>query len=252
MRKIIVYLIITILCTLPSQAKNNKLQNVFITDTSEAVETDGDVTNENVTLKGYAEYLEGTEAIYLKDDNDQLVLNIKIPQKISSKKLINTHNENFATKPLTYSKFSSEEYQIIPTGKNAVITSGGLSFGTTFDQDLDSAELEHSAGVFTAYNKGRFKFKTSYKRTIGSTYSKYSDNIYFTPEVKINNVISVKQVLSANVITKAKKSELVLSIRPFAYTKDDRLNLEIGAGQTYNDQYDVIRSRVRFSTRFKL
>lgn len=246
-------LVLILLCFvfLPCQAKdkNIKLQNIFITDTTEVEEY---VEPDTTTLKGYAEYIEDSEAVHLKDDHDEFVLNLKVPQKITSKSLINSYNPSFAAKPITYSKFGAEEYQIIPTGKNATVYAGDLSFGTSFGQDVDISELEHTAGFFTAYEKGPFKVKTGYSRTIGSTYSNYSDSVYFTPEIKINKVFSLKPVLSANVVTRRKKSELVLLIKPFAYTNDDRLNLEIGAGQTYSPENDVIRSKIRFSTRFKL
>ena len=169
MRSAIVLPIITLLLCLPVSAKNIKLQNIYITDTSEA---QAELEQDNNVLKGYAEYMENSDAIILKDDDDQFVLNIKVPQKITPKRFADEYPTSLTAKPLTYSKFGSEEYQITPTGKNAVLSAGGISFGTTFDQDVDLSELEHTAGVFSAYNKGRFKIQTSYKRTIGSTYSK--------------------------------------------------------------------------------
>lgn len=236
---------------LPSYArdKNVKLQNIFITDTTEVEEY---IEPDTTTLKGYAEYVENSDAVVLKNDNDEFVLNLKIPQKISSKSLLDNSAPNIAPKPLTYSKFDAEEYKVIPRGRNAVISSGNLSFGTTFDEDLDTSEFEQTAGIFTSYNKGKFGLKTSYKRTIGSTYNNYSDNIYFAPELRLNKMFTIRHILSANIVTRRKKSELVLSIKPFAFTNNDRLNLEIGAGQTYSPDNELIRSKIRFNTRFKL
>lgn len=244
-------LILLCLMLLPCYAKdkNIKVQNIFITDTTEVEEY---IEPDTAILKGYAEYIEDSDAIHLKDNTDEFVLNLKIPQKISSKSLLDKSKPNIAAKPLTYSKFGTEEYKIVPTGRNTTISAGDFSFGATFDQDIDISEFEQTAGVFTAYNKGPFGLKTSYTRTIGSVYSNYSDNIYFAPELRINKIFTIKQVFSANVLTRRKKAELVLTIKPFALTNDDRLNLELGAGNTYNPDNDVVRSKIRFSTRFKL
>lgn len=232
-----------------AKEKNLQLQNIFITDTTEVEEY---VEPDTTTLKGYAEYIEDSEAIHLKDDQNEFVLNLKVPQKISSKSLIDNYRPGPTLKPNTYSKFGAEEYQIIPKGHNTVISSGGVSFGTTFDQDVDISQLEQTAGIFSSYKKGRFKLNTSYKRTIGSTIGNYTDNVYLTPEIQINKMFTLKQILSANVHTKIKKSELVLSVNPLIYMNNDRLNLELGAGNTYNQDNELVRTRIRFNTKFKL
>lgn len=249
MRRVLIILLCFIFLPCEAKEKVGKLQNIFITDTTEVEEY---IEPDTTTLKGYAEYIEDSEAIHLKDDQDEFVLNLKVPQKISSKSLIDNYNPAPTTRPKTYSRFGSEEYQIIPQGKNAIVSAGDLSFGTTFDQDVDTSQFEQTAGVFTAYTKGPFKLKTSYKRTVGSVHGNYTDNIYFSPEVKINKMFTIRGVLSANMLTGIKKNELVLSINPFAYTKYDRLNLEIGAGQTYSHDNELIRNKIRFNTRFKL
>ena len=50
------------------------------------------------TLKGYNQYIEDTNAIYLKDSNNNFVLNIKSPQKIYGSKRLNFTAEE--TKPI--------------------------------------------------------------------------------------------------------------------------------------------------------
>ena len=249
MRRLLILFACLMLLPCYAKDKSIKLQNIYITDTTEVEEY---IEPDTTILKGYAEYLESTESVHLKDDMDEFVLNLKVPQKISSKSLLDKSAPNLATKPMTYSKFGSEEYKVIPKGRDTIVSAGNLTFGTTFVEDVDTSELEQTAGVFTAYNKGRFGLKTSYARTIGSTYSNYSDNVYFTPEFRLNKIFSIKQVLSANVVTRRKKAEIVLSVHPFAHTNDDRLNLELGAGNTYSPDNELIRSKIRFSTKFKL
>jgi len=243
--------------SLPCVAKNTELSydkdliilpNIFITDISEAEE---EIDTDNITLKGYAEYLEDSEAIYLKDDNDQFVLNLKVPQKITSQKLADEHKK-INKKTANYSKYGGAEYKIAPETRDAIISAGDLSFGTTIDEEVDYAELEHTATFFTKYKKNKFALTSAYERTIGSTYNNYIDTIYIAPEIKINKILSIKEVLSDNRTYRRKKAELVLSINPLANRKEDRLNFEIGASRTYYEQNDFIRDRIRFNTRFKL
>lgn len=246
MVKLYITTILIIFLSLPCLSYENDLiilPNIFITDTSEA-------KSDNYTLKGYAEYLEDTEAIYLKDPDNQFVLNLKIPQKIASQKLVNSYIPK--SKNISYSKYGGAEYKIAPESGDAIVTSGDLSFGTSIDEEVDYAELEHTATFFTKYKKDRFAITSAYERTIGSTYNNYIDSIYVAPEIKINKILSVKNVLSDNRTYNRKKTELVLSINPLANTKDNRLNFEIGASRTFYEQNNFIRDRIRFSTKFKL
>ena len=221
------------------------LPNIFITDTTEAEEY---IAPSNITLKGYAEYMEDSEAIYLRDDNDQFVLNLKVPQKITSRILTTEASAAKTKKAVTYTRYGDAEYKIAPESRNSIITSGNMSFGTTIDQEVDYSELEHTATFFTKYKKNKFALTSAYERTIGSTYNNYIDSIYIAPELKINNVLSIKEVLTENRTYRRKKAEFVISVNPLA---SNRLNFEVGASRTYYDQSDFVRDRLRFSTRFK-
>ncbi len=225
------------------------LPNVFITDTSEAEE---EIDPNSITLKGYAEFMEDSQAIYLKDLEDQFVLNLKVPQKINSKKLVNSYTPNYKKRPITYSKYDKAEYKISPTNGDATISAGDVSFGTAIGEEVDFAELEHTATFFTKYKKDRFAITSAYERTIGSTANNYIDSVYIAPEFKINKVLSIKEILTDNRTFNRKKAELVLSINPLAKTKENRLRFEIGASRTIYEETNFIRDRIRFNTKFKL
>ena len=252
-----IILLFTVFILLPCQAKEKKnpepdiLPNVFITDISEA---EGDLLGEGMTLKGYAEYLEAEDAISLQDENGEFVLNLKVPQKISPKRLGDESKKARPQRVATYSKFGAEEYQIAPKGNNATVSVGDLVFGTSYDQEVDYAEFEQTTGLHTRYSKGPFALSSAYKRTIGSNYNRYTDSLYITPEFRLNKMLTLKEVLSQNFTLKTYKAEFVVSINPFAYMKKDtdRLNFEVGAGNTYNEDNELIRSRIRFNTKFKL
>ena len=165
-------LAVLIFASLPCFAKKEevpevKLQSIFLTDTYEAEDY---IEPENIPLKGYAEDIEDSEASYLTDENDQFVLNLKVPQKITTTRLSDEHEKIYDKKPLTYSKYGSEEYLVIPKDANSTVAAGkGVSFGTKMEQEVDYGELEHTTTMFTKYNKGRFSVTTAYERTIGST-----------------------------------------------------------------------------------
>ncbi len=226
-----------------------KLRNIFLTDTTDVQDY---IEPENIPLKGYAEFVEDSEVVQLKDDNNQFILNLKVPQKIDSETLADKHETIFNKSPLLYSKYGAEEYQIRPKDASDRTTAGGFSFGTNMEQEVDYGELEHTANFFTRYDKGRFGVETAYERTIGSTYNNYYDNLYIAPEIKVNKFLSLKEVLTADMTRNRRKAEFVLSVKPLAHTKEDRLNLELGVSQTYDDSNALIRKKLQFRTKFKL
>ncbi len=242
-------LTLSIPCASKEELPEVKFQRIFLTDTSEAEDY---IEPETIPLKGYAQYIEDSEAIYLTDDNNQLILNLKVPQKISSSSLAEEHKKIFTQNPMLYSKYGSEEYQISPKDAGEKVEQGSIAFGTNMEQEVDWGELEHTATFFTKYNKGRFAFKTAYERTVGSTYNNYYDSLYVAPELKLNKYLSIKQILTADITKNRKKNEFVLSINPLAKRHEDRLNLELGASQTYDDSNSLIREKFKFNAKFKL
>lgn len=238
----------------PAYAKKDdipevKFQRIFLTDTSEAEDY---IEPENIPLKGYAQYIEDSEAIYLMDDNNQFVLNLKVPQKITQQTLHDKHEKIFARQPQLYSKYEAEEFQVIPKEGSSIVTQGPISFGTNMTRDVDYGQLEHVATFFTRYDKGRFAINTAYERTIGSTYNNYYDNLYIAPELKLNKYMSIRNTLTADITRERKKNEVVLSVKPLAKKHGDRLNLEVGASQTYDATNALIRKQIKFNTKFKL
>lgn len=249
MKKFLLVILTTFALPCLAYDEDLKLQNIFLTDTTEAEDY---IAPSNFTLKGYAEFLEDSEAVYLTDENDQFVLNLKVPQKIHSKRLVDEHNKILAKRPVKYSKYGAEEYLVIPKSGNAYAEAGNFSFGTLYEQIVDYGELEQASGLFTRYKFGRFSVSSAYKRTIGSTYGNYMDKFYVAPELRLNNCVSVKEVLSADITRNRKTAEVVLSVKPLPNINRDRLNLEFGAGQTYDSTNALIKNQIRFSTQFKL
>ena len=240
---------------------DNILPNIFIWhipdeeqesyDTNEETENEGEeislkIMPDEIPLKGYAEYEDNADAIYLKDENNNFVLNLRIPQKIESKKLVDSKEMN---NHKTYSIFNSEEYNIQPKSLMAVEKKGNFSYGTLFNSGIDNAQLERSTTLFTRYENKKFAINSAYKKNNLTTYGLNTDNFYIAPELKFNDIFSLSEILSTDITRNRRKGEIILSVSPL---KDDRMKFEIGAGTTYDINNDRSWSQVKFNTKFKL
>ena len=200
-------------------------------------------------LKGYAVYeREEGEEISL-DENLENYLAIKIQQPYNYKG--GKYKGSKKNVPFSYSKFSNMEYSISPLSAKHAKTVGGLTTGTMFNQIIDMAELEQSTGVFSRYDTKYFGVYTAYSRTLNSTNSNYNDNIYFSPELKLNQYFTLKEILSADITKNRKKAEFVVSINPFGNKDADRMRIEFSANATYDDTNTLLKNQLKFSTSFK-
>ena len=81
-----------------------------------------------------------------------------------------------------------------------------------------------------------------------NTGKKKPGSVSFAPEFSINQHLSLKNVITNNMTDRLRKNEIVVSLKPF---KDGRMNLDLGAGQTYSYQNEPTKSQLNFSTNFK-
>lgn len=204
------------------------------------------------TLKGYAEYVEDVDSIYLKDEKNQPILNLKVPQKITSRQTMNLQKKLDLDVKKQISKYNEEEYKISGDSSNTVAKVGNFSFGTVAGYDVDTSMLEYETGLFTKYEKNKFALSSSYKKSLKTTYGQYVDTFSLTPEYRLNKILAVQEVFSADLTRNRKSGELVLKITPFGNKDSDRLNFELGAKQTMDETNAIYRTQFRFSTEFKL
>lgn len=217
---------------------------------NEADETpdDNDVTLGATVLKGYAQYVEDSNEIYLKDENDNFVLNIKSPQKISASKGLNLSSTN-----RNIQRYTDAEYQIAPNSIKTTDKIGDFTLGALYGNEVDSiAMLETETGLFTKYEKNRFAVSSSVKKSLNTTYAQDYNTISITPELKLNNYISLKSTLKADVTRNRRSSELIFSFNPFGKKDKDKLIFEAGAKQTYFVNSGAVKTQVNFSAIFKL
>lgn len=209
---------------------------------------------EQVNSKDYAEFVDDANSIYLKDASNNYVVNLRVPQKITSSQALKLDNKIHNERLLNLSKYSKEEYNISGNAVKNVYKTGGLSFGTTYDSSVDKISmLENSAKLFTRYETKRFALSSAYEKTMNTTIGTYSDAFYLSPEFKLNNYFSIKEVLSADITKNRKSSELVFSVAPYGNSgANDRLRFEVGAKQTIDQNNALYGTQLNFSTKFKL
>ena len=205
-------------------------------------------------LKGYAEYNEEeANTITLDDSPDELLkLDITKPAKVAKNDYTSLKSSSLNFYDNQYSKYTGSEYNIAPKSSTNYRKYKGFSAGTTYDQCIDYAEFEQSSGVFSRYEYKNWAIRTAYSKTVNSTNNNYNDNFYFSPEWKVNQFFSLREVFSADIAKHRKKAEVVLSINPFGNKDSDRMRLEFGASQSYSNTNQVLRSQLKFSTNFKL
>lgn len=260
--KTLLSIILVLFFGIPSLAAEDdvKLPNIFIwalpedenvsPDDIKSSNPDDEVTlipnTEEVAAKGYAEFVETADTVYLKDENCNYIINLRVPQKLNSSRLVDSKKIQTNKR---YSLYSNEEYSISPETVKAIEKHGNFSLGTLYNSGIDNAQLERSTTLFTRYERQRFAISSAFKKNNLTTYGLTTDNFYLAPELKLNRVFSLSEVLSADVTRNRKKGEVVLSVSPL---KDDRMLFELGAGTTYDFNNDRSWSQVRFNTKFKL
>lgn len=227
---------------------NEKIEEKEVTEIGEdeIISLEDETVLGATVLKGYAQYIEDSNTISLKDENNEYVLNIKNPQKISGSKGMNLKKN---TKPAL--KYMNAEYIIAPNTISTSSKIGNFTIGAKFNNEIDNiAMLETETGLFTKYEKDKFALSSSVTKSLNTTYAQDYNTISLTPEIRLNKHLSLKNIYTADVTRNRQSYKLVFSIKPFKET--DRFLLELGAKQTYYMETEQTTSQFSFSTQFKL
>lgn len=231
-----------------STSKNNDGEETVMLDMSE--ENDENIVLGATVLKGYAEYIEDRDTIYLKDDDNNFVINLKVPQKITASKGLDLASHTRANQ---ISKHTNTEYNIAPKSVISSSTKGDFTIGALYENEVDNiAMLESETGLFTRYEKDKFAVSSSFKKSLNTTYAQDYNTISVTPELKLNSYISLKNKLSADITRNRRSTELIFSLNPFGKKDKDRMLLEAGAKQTYYVDTGENKTQLNFSATFKL
>ena len=271
MRVLFLIIIFLFLFQIPVYPKDkvpkDYIPNIFIYQIpDEPEEDDGEIGNTELntntvvkqpTITGEIQYFEHLDVVSLDKSIDAKKINLSKPQKISvSLNQAKSMPNRSLKKPYlpVKSKYRGvEENWISDYKKGYEENIGPFSIGSSYSTSLSSlSSLEYSSGLFTKYKKNNFSFKTEYikEQTASSGYT--ADSFSISPEYRLNSAVALKNIFTTNLTTNRKTAELVLMLTPFAYKNNDRLNLELSAGQTYNDDYSILKSKFKFNTSFKL
>lgn len=198
----------------------------------------------------YSEYAENSEAISLKKPDKDFVLNLSVPQKFKELKASESGNKIPQTlfSQNVLARSGDIIYNIAPLDGSAIAKKGPFSIGTSYNESIDTSDLGFTTSFFTKYEQKYFSLSSSYNKNAGVSYSDVIDKFSITPELKFNEYISLKDIVTSDITRNRKKNEVVLSVKP---SKNDRVRFEFGAGQTYDENREAIRSEVKFSTQFK-
>lgn len=177
----------------------------------------------------------GNNSLKGKVNYDQMKVNF-VPQNKNKDKLLYQDVHNIRPQKKTYLKSFEKEFY-----RNTI-------FGSTYKTTSGTGDWSDSLSLYSKYKKDRFSFTSSYSQSkLYLKNSRTPGTISFAPEFKLNNHFSFKNVYSDNLDTRQRKSELVLSLKPF---KDDRMDLSFGAGQTFSTDNQPSKSQLNFSTKF--
>lgn len=204
------------------------------------------------TLKGYAEYIEGAEDILYMEDFPKFTLNIKTPQKITSENIAGSKMPVYTGDFSLLSKYKSDEYAISPRSRNFTAQDGNWSYGTSFNSEISTSQLENATSLFTKYENKYFSLSSNYKKNNLTTAQIQTDNFSVTPELKLGNYFSIRDVLSKDITRNRQSSELIFSVNPFGAKDTDRMRFDIGAKQTYDVNTGNTWSQLNFTTNFRL
>ena len=127
---------------------------------------------------------------------------------------------------------------------------GKYTVGAKCDTTLKTDSINSSRTLFTKSElTEKMSVDTSYKNnTTGKMNDQLKGTVSIAPEYKFTEKISVKNVFSKNLGDKSDKTELQLRYKPFS---DDRMDLNVGAGQKSYDNGQHSSSQVNFGTNIR-
>lgn len=128
---------------------------------------------------------------------------------------------------------------------------GKTSLGVKYDTDLKfGGKTSQSRTIYTNYNlTDKISLGSSYKTNPLSDMSEQmKGTMSFAPEFKLTEKASLKSVYSKNISGSSSSGEFQFRYNPF---KDNRFDMNIGAGQTIYEDSRETSTKVNFGTNFK-
>lgn len=189
------------------------------------------------------------EAVYLELDKNRHTLpsSLQPDYKHNAADFKSTAQQDPLEKILFYNE--NDKFKTKSFSQTAEKKFGRTSFGTKYSSDVKPDSMSNSLTLFSKYQREKFSLNSSYKQSQAFMDKKTVPGVFsITPEYKLNDYFSVQNIYSSNLSNNQRKNEVVLSVHPL---KNDRMNLDVGAGQVYYNDSRPGSSQFNFSTRFK-
>lgn len=211
---------------------------------------------ETYKLNGQVEYDDNpVETIYLDENIDKPQVNIPQRSLTLPVRVLNiTTNTNTPRSALARATVTRNNIKdILPlSGTLSDQLGNGISYGTTWGEELSFSQIESTTGVFLRYDSPKLfsldtQFRQSSSQDVGSQYG----TVRVTPEWHITEKLTLKDSFTNYVNAPKNKNELTLVYTPALKKYAESLKFELGVAQSYytNGRQS---SAINFSTGFKL
>lgn len=192
---------------------------------------------------------------YAEYNADEIVLDAEPIQSATQ-----NHNKNLQSKRFNYTTTTNQPTGIMynesryPSKKSAKFKKEkqykNVTVGTEYNTTFSEESASQNRSLYSKYNiNDRFSVKTNYDtKTTGQMNDQMKGSFSIAPEMRINQKMSVSNVLSRNIGDKSNSEEVKLNIEPF---KDGRMNFNVGVGETQYDDGSPTHSRINVGTQFR-
>lgn len=210
---------------------------------------------ETYKLNGQIEYDDNpVETIYLDENIDKPKVNIPQRSLTLPVRVLNiTTNTNTPRSALARAMINRNNMgDILPLSGSLTAQAGGITYGTTWGEELSFSQMESTTGVFLRYDAPKYfsldsSFRQSASQDIGSLYG----TVKVTPEWHITDRLTLKDTFTNYVNAPKNKNEVVLVYKPELKKYAESLKFELGVAQSYYSNGKQ-SGAVSFSTKFKL
>lgn len=210
---------------------------------------------ETYKIHGQVEYDDNpVETIYLDENIDRPRVNIPQRSLTLPVGVLNiTTNTNTSRSALARAMVTRNCLgDILPLSGSLTDKSGGITYGTTWGEEISYSQIESSTSVFLRYDAPKyFSLGTSFKQSASQDIGNQYGTVRVTPEWHITDRLTLKNSFTNYVNLPKNKNEITLVYSPALKKYAESLKFELGAAQSYyaNGRQS---SAVSFSTGFKL
>ncbi len=193
--------------------------------------------------------------------SDEVYLDVNIPEvhkfdvgqlKYENKKSDIEEDEDYLKPSIQNMKkmFDEDFYKSKTVSTTKEKTFGKNTVGAKYDTTLNTESVTQKRTLFAKRKlTEKMSVDTSYKSDLsGGLNTQTKGTVSVAPEYQFSKKAFLRNEYSKNLGDKSNKAELQLKYRPF---KDDRMDLNVGAGQRMYDNGQQSSSQINFGTNIR-